>query len=150
MITPSKEQSKRSAAHIFAAFQYQWDYFVLQLLATNDDTITVSFELLDDVDKQTGECITLYQIKHSVQKNAKNETINLSNRDTDLWKTISIWMEFIDEQPDVLASHKFVLGEFYQFNLSSCIRQQNSLTAQFVSFSLANLANIFYPPRFLQ
>lgn len=26
MITPSKEQSKRSAAHIFAAFQYQWDY----------------------------------------------------------------------------------------------------------------------------
>ena len=42
------------------------------------------------------------------------------------------------------------LGEFYQFNLSSCIRQQNSLTAQFVSFSLSNLANIFYPPRFLQ
>ena len=45
----------------------------------------------------------------------------------------------------------FCIGEFYQFNLSSCIRQQNSLTAQFVSFSLANLANIFYPPpRFLQ
>ena len=39
-----------------------------------------------------------------------------------------------------------IYGEFYQFNLSSCIRQQNSLTAQFVSFSLANLANIFYPP----
>ena len=44
----------------------------------------------------------------------------------------------------------YTYGEFYQFNLSSCIRQQNSLTAQFVSFSLANLANIFYPPRFLQ
>ena len=44
------------------------------------------------------------------------------------------------------ASSSFILGEFYQFNLSSCIRQQNSLTAQFVSFSLANLANIFYPP----
>ena len=43
-----------------------------------------------------------------------------------------------------------VYGEFYQFNLSSCIRQQNSLTAQFVSFSLSNLANIFYPPQFLQ
>lgn len=41
---------------------------------------------------------------------------------------------------------KNTYGEFYQFNLSSCIRQQNSLTAQFVSFSLANLANIFYPP----
>ena len=45
---------------------------------------------------------------------------------------------------------KFIEGEFYQFNLSSCIRQQNSLTAQFVSFSLSNLANIFYPPQFLQ
>ena len=45
----------------------------------------------------------------------------------------------------------FTYGEFYQFNLSSCIRQQNSLTAQFVSFSLSNLANIFYPPpQFLQ
>ena len=41
-----------------------------------------------------------------------------------------------------------IYGEFYQFNLSSCIRQQNSLTAQFVSFSLSNLANIFYPPNF--
>ena len=47
-----------------------------------------------------------------------------------------------------LDSRKFDYGEFYQFNLSSCIRQQNSLTAQFVSFSLSNLANIFYPPNF--
>ena len=44
-----------------------------------------------------------------------------------------------------------IIGEFYQFNLSSCIRQQNSLTAQFVSFNLSNLATIFYPPpHFLQ
>ena len=48
------------------------------------------------------------------------------------------------------GKHLYYYGEFYQFNLSSCIRQQNSLTAQFVSFSLSNLANIFYPPQFLQ
>ena len=47
-----------------------------------------------------------------------------------------------------LGFYSFPYGEFYQFNLSSCIRQQNSLTAQFVSFSLSNLANIFYPPNF--
>ena len=46
------------------------------------------------------------------------------------------------------SNNSYTIGEFYQFNLSSCIRQQNSLTAQFVSFSLANLANIFYPPDF--
>ena len=45
-----------------------------------------------------------------------------------------------------MSCYTETIGEFYQFNLSSCIRQQNSLTAQFVSFSLANLANIFYPP----
>ena len=109
VITPSKEQSKRSAADIFAAFEYQWNYFVLMLLKENDDAATVSFELLDDVDIQTEEGITLYQIKHSVRKSSKGETINLSNRDTDLWKTISIWMKFIEEQPDILENSTFEL-----------------------------------------
>ena len=109
VITPSKEQSKRSAADIFAAFEYQWNYFVLRLLKENDDAATVSFELHDDVDTQTEEGITLYQIKHSVRKSSKGDTINLSNRDTDLWKTISIWMEFIEEQPDILENTKFQL-----------------------------------------
>ena len=54
------------------------------------------------------------------------------------------------KQDDYRMLNEFYKGEFYQFNLSSCIRQQNSLTAQFVSFSLSNLANIFYPPQFLQ
>uniref|UniRef100_UPI003AB2B8FE 6-pyruvoyl trahydropterin synthase family protein n=1 Tax=Barnesiella intestinihominis TaxID=487174 RepID=UPI003AB2B8FE len=49
-------------------------------------------------------------------------------------------------QDGMVCDFKHIKGEFYQFNLSSCIRQQNSLTAQFVSFSLSNLANIFYPP----
>lgn len=109
VITPSKEQSKRSAADIFAAFEYQWNYFVLMLLKENDDAATVSFELLDDVDTQTEEGITLYQIKHSVRKSSKRKTINLSNRDTDLWKTISIWMKNIDERPDILENSTFQL-----------------------------------------
>ena len=109
VITPSKEQIKHSAADIFVAFEYQWDYFVLMLLKENDDDATVSFELRDDVDTQTEEGITLYQIKHSVRKSSKGETINLSNRDTDLWKTISIWMKFIEEQPDILENTKFQL-----------------------------------------
>ena len=109
IITPSKEQNKRSAAEIFAAFEYQWDYFVLMLLKENDDTVTVSFEIRDDVDVQYENDTILYQIKHSVQKNAKGETINLSNRDTDLWKTISTWMKFIDEDPNVIEKYSFML-----------------------------------------
>ena len=60
--------------------------------------------------------------------------------------------DYLDQYESILyfknngEQHVTIYGEFYQFNLSSCIRQQNSLTAQFVSFSLSNLANIFYPP----
>lgn len=53
---------------------------------------------------------------------------------------------FFSHTEQDISPERVIMGEFYQFNLSSCIRQQNSLTAQFVSFSLSNLANIFYPP----
>lgn len=108
-ILPSKEQSKRSAADIYAAFEYQWNYFVLTLLKENDDAATVSFELHDDADKQSGESITLYQIKHSVQKDASGQTINLSDRDSDLWKTLSNWMKFIAAEPRMLDNARFIL-----------------------------------------
>ena len=60
------------------------------------------------------------------------------------------YIGYIAQNILVKGQKNLTIGEFYQFNLSSCIRQQNSLTAQFVSFSLSNLANIFYPPQFLQ
>ena len=98
-ITPSKEQSKRSAADIFIAFEYQWDFFVLSLLSKSiDSTVEVSFEVFDDVAIQQGQSsIVLCQVKHSVQKSKNGKTINLSNRDVDLWKTISTWIKIIDE-----------------------------------------------------
>lgn len=43
-ITPSKEQSKRSAADIYAAFEYQRDYFVFTLINENDKTSSIRFE----------------------------------------------------------------------------------------------------------
>ena len=66
---------------------------------------------------------------------------------------VDISEDIIKNQADLMVKKGlkdagYHYGEFYQFNLSSCIRQQNSLTAQFVSFSLSNLANIFYPPNF--
>lgn len=69
-IVPSKEQSKHSAADIFIAFEYQWDFFVLSLLSKSiDSTVEVSFELFDDVAIQQGQSsIVLCQVKHSVQK----------------------------------------------------------------------------------
>ena len=75
-----------------------------------------------------------------VRRLVLNETyiIRRGLKQIELYKNSPVWVTYLAN------------GEFYQFNLSSCIRQQNSLTAQFVSFSLSNLANIFYPPQFLQ
>ena len=75
MTKPSKEQSKRSAADIYVAFEYQWNYFVYTLLNEIDETSIVSFELHDDADKQTDEAITFYQIKHSIQKTLKGRQL---------------------------------------------------------------------------
>ena len=109
IVAPTKEQSKHSAADIFAAFEYQWNYFVLRLINEIDAESTVSFEYLDDVDTQIKGKTRLYQIKHSVRTKSNGEIINLSNRDTDLWKTISVWMKIIDEKPQVLDDSKFYL-----------------------------------------
>lgn len=76
------------------------------------------------------------------------ETITFS--DAELGADGYLWGKTLASDEDGSLEFEGVIykGEFYQFNLSSCIRQQNSLTAQFVSFSLSNLANIFYPPNF--
>lgn len=114
MSTPSQEQSKRSAADIFVAFEYQWDYFVLTLLQKGvDNTTWVSFEVLDDVAIQEDGGIVLYQVKHSVRKNITGQTINLGNRDIDLWKTISIWIKLIEERTGEVPEEYIANTEFH-------------------------------------
>ena len=80
--------------------------------------------------------IVIYQTKDgktSIDVKLENETV---------WLTQAQMADLFQKDRTVIGRH-INNGEFYQFNLSSCIRQQNSLTAQFVSFSLSNLANIF-------
>lgn len=134
-ITPSKEQNKRSAADIYAAFEYQWDFFVLSLLKNSIDSATeVSFELFDDVAFQEGKnAIVLCQVKHSVQKSKKGKTINLSNRDVDLWKTISTWIKIIDEVDsseidDYLANTEFHLVTNKTSNENKFVKALNSFS----------------------
>ena len=94
------QQEKRSASDIYLAFEYQWDFFVLEVVKLLEEDDVVSFECLDDVARQTNNEVILYQIKHSLRKKANGETINLTNRDSDLWKTITVWMDFIEENEE--------------------------------------------------
>lgn len=137
-ITPSKEQSKRSAADIFIAFEYQWDFFVLSLLSKSiDSTVEVSFEVFDDVAIQQGQSsIVLCQVKHSVQKSKNGKTINLSNRDVDLWKTISTWIKIIDEIDPSERDNYLSSVEFHL--VTNKLSVKNKLVKALKSFSKRN------------
>lgn len=137
-IKPTKEQNKRSAADIFIAFEYQWDYFVLSLLSKSiDSTTEVSFELFDDVAIQQGQSsIVLCQVKHSVQKSKKGKTINLSNRDVDLWKTISTWVKIIDEIDPLELDNYLSNVEFHL--ITNKTSEKNEFVKALDSFSQRN------------
>lgn len=97
--------------------------------------------------KRTYEYLKLYLIPGTDSNTRRQNEITMAAANAIKSKRI---IELTSGEAGIVNHTDKIYGEFYQFNLSSCIRQQNSLTAQFVSFSLANLANIFYPPQFLQ
>ena len=92
-------------------FDYQFYYFMLLALDLKLGQ-KIGFEVKDDIhiDKEDGTTI-LYQAKHTIIKNAKGNPQNLTDLDTDLWKTLSNWVDFInaDKSSDFLKKHKFIL-----------------------------------------
>ncbi|MBC1802494.1 ABC-three component system protein [Listeria booriae] len=94
------KQDKISADTIIAGFDFQY-YYYLKCVMEMKENEQVGFEVRDDVhiEKANGEQI-LIQSKHTVQTNTKGEMINLTNKDVDLWKTISNWIEIVNDEND--------------------------------------------------
>lgn len=126
----------KDGAILIIRWKYAPDYLTVEKLLEND--IVTGAEPIEEVEVKwdSTELVLFDSLSPYCEASVK---VFLS-----LQKTSCIIKTYLYQKDEVS------LGEFYQFNLSSCIRQQNSLTAQFVSFSLSNLANIFYPPQFLQ
>ncbi|ODR92271.1 hypothetical protein [Sinorhizobium alkalisoli] len=76
-------------------FDYQYYYFLNELLNLKSGQV-VGLEVLDDVhvERPDGSHL-LVQLKHTVQKNAQGLPINLTTMDSDLWKSISNWCKVI-------------------------------------------------------
>jgi hypothetical protein len=93
---PFTEQT--SAKDIFIAFEYQYYYFLLQILKLKRGE-SAGMEVLDDVhtvlknDKQV-----LVQVKHTVQKTSKGQPINITELDSDLWKTFNNWTKVTSDK----------------------------------------------------
>lgn len=96
----SKTQKETSAADTSIGFEYQFYYFFYLLLDLRHGE-EIGIEVKDDVHVElaTGKQI-LIQTKHTLQKNASGNSINLTERDGDLWKTIANWSKVINEQID--------------------------------------------------
>lgn len=107
-------------------FEFQYFYFINELLKIDEDQ-TIGFEVKDDVhiDLPCGKAV-LIQLKHTIQKNAKGLPINLTEKDDDLWKTLSNWSKvisdsskgkktvksqicFLEKTKFILATNKFII-----------------------------------------
>lgn len=87
-------------------FVYQMYYFLYRLLTIQDGE-TVSLEKIDDVGVETGEKKTYLQLKHSI--NSKHSTIKrMAERDTDLWKTLNMWVGIIKKQGNEAAQRQWI------------------------------------------
>lgn len=77
-------------------FDFQYYYFIYLLLGL-DEHEEIGYEVKDDIhiERKNGNQILL-QLKHSVQRNADGSIKNLTERDLDLWKTISNWIHIIE------------------------------------------------------
>jgi hypothetical protein len=99
----SKTQESTSAADTSIGFDYQFYHFFLLLLNLRHGE-QIGIEVKDDVHVDLADGgLLLIQTKHTLQQNAAGENINLTERDKDLWKTLSNWTKIIGEQADIKA-----------------------------------------------
>lgn len=81
-------------------FDYQFYYFMYLILDLNQGE-KIGFEVLDDIHIELANgSIELLQTKHTIQKNPKGKIVNLTERDSDLWKTINNWILFFKDSAD--------------------------------------------------
>lgn len=87
-------------------FVYQIYYFLYCLLTIQDGE-TVSLEKIDDVGSETGEKRTYFQLKHS--SNSKPSAVKrMTERDTDLWKTLNMWVSIVKKQGDEAVQRQWI------------------------------------------
>lgn len=87
-------------------FVYQIYYFLYCLLTIKDGD-TVSLEKIDDVGVESGEKQTYYQLKHSICSKP-SMVKRMADRDTNLWKTLNMWVNIIKKQGNESAQKLWI------------------------------------------
>jgi len=84
-------------------FQIRYGLFLL-LNNEGSDESKLFFECLDDIEISDLNQLNLYQTKFHI-----NNSVNLTDRSTDLWKTIRVWSESIQKGKIKLKESSFTL-----------------------------------------
>lgn len=105
-------QNITSAAKTEIGFDYQFYYYFYLILDLRHGE-KIGIEVKDDIHIDCADETTiLIQAKHTLQTLKSGDSINITERDKDLWKTLSNWANLILEQEkpiDFLNKTKFQL-----------------------------------------
>lgn len=127
-------------------FDFQYFYFINELLKLQIGQ-TIGYEAKDDVHIEiysNSRIITkLIQLKHTVHKNADGSPGNLTDRDDDLWKTLSNWCKVICdnnrkkivEQLNFLKETKFIFATNKKIDKNTFISNINKLQVNKMKFT---------------
>ncbi|MED1919081.1 hypothetical protein P4V64_27640 [Bacillus thuringiensis] len=93
-------QEKTAAESKSIGFDYQYYFFLYKLLQLENGQ-SIGYEVKDDVhlDTNDGEQV-LIQLKHTIEQRADGDIKNLTEKDDDLWKTISNWIDMINDDAE--------------------------------------------------
>lgn len=112
---------KTSAGDTSIGFSYQHYYFLYRILNLGTGQ-SAGLEIKDDVHTELNEDYNiLYQLKHTVQKNAAGEPIALTELNSDLWKTLYNWSQVIADKADgrALVADQLAFVKRTEFHLVS-------------------------------
>lgn len=108
-VNMADKSSKFSADAPYLGYMYQVKYALynslIQIKERMGEEFYISIEELDDVTfQQEGKPIDILQTKHHI-----NKKTNLTDRSTELWKSIRIWCEGIDDKSIPINSNFFLI-----------------------------------------
>ncbi len=136
----SKSQyDKTSAEPIFTGFDYQYYYFLYEILNLAEKNEEIGLEKKDDVHIQIGKKLILVQLKHTTQIYKNGKTINLTTRDKDLWHTIHNWLSFIKDKEcgggkTITEQKKYIKNTTFQLVTNKSYSDDNTFLVNFSLF----------------
>ena len=117
--------SNHQASEQMVGYLYQVRYALALLLDDDNYNSQISIEKFDDVAFTDGntpiECI---QLKHHVKAG------NLTDKSTDLWRTLKVWLDAVSKSPDMVKGTRFLIittASAPNNTVASLLRKENGL-----------------------